>query len=93
MGRKMLDVRVGRAPKSATLVQTDAQYVAQLLQEPTFIRLLEECADECTEDWSRGLTVDAREAAFNQLSGVKRFAKFLQVVVERGTQAGRGSAG
>lgn len=87
----MLDIRVGREPKSSTLVIADAQYVRQLLEDKTFVRLMEECASECTEDWSRSATLDAREAAFSQLTGVKRVVKYLQVTVERGTQAGRGA--
>ena len=64
-----------------------AERVRGLVNDRTFLQLLEGAEGECHREWETGKTADAREAAWQRLQGIRALEKQIQVTVDRGARA------
>jgi hypothetical protein len=83
----------GNAPKDPGQQQRDAEYVSRLLNDQEFTRLLEECANEFVAEWGQSVSAERDAQIKAKVIGLKEFARYLEIVVQRGKLAGRGPAG
>jgi hypothetical protein len=64
-----------------------ADRVRGLVNDRTFLLLIQGAEGECHREWETGKTAEAREAAWQRLQGIRALEKQIQVTVDRGARA------
>lgn len=70
-------------------VERRAQAIQSMANSEPFRWLIEEAARAAHLDWENGKTVEAREAAYQQMQAIRALDTQIQKVVDRGIAAGR----
>lgn len=68
------------------LVQ-DAEYVLRLSNDEAFRAIFGTAEKEIERDWKAGQTAEVREGSWQQLQGLRRVERQMQVTIERGQMA------